>query len=134
MFDASVFGIPAPEVALMDPQQRLLLESAYCSLAQHSMKPSDLSDTALSGFTTSSTISSAGETARGVGSASHPGNVGVYIGISYNEYGPMAAAVDRRVSTYTATGSSLSVAAGNHLVHQIFQSSPLHMCISLDHL
>lgn len=38
-------------------------------------------------------------------------NCGVYIGISYNEYIGMAAAA-AGVSPYTATGGSLSVAAG----------------------
>jgi hypothetical protein len=35
----------------------------------------------------------------------------VYIGVSYNEYIGLAAAA-QGVSTYTATGGSLSVAAG----------------------
>lgn len=39
-------------------------------------------------------------------------NVGVFIGISYNEYGPMAGQINGVASTYTATGSSLSVSAG----------------------
>jgi hypothetical protein len=38
-------------------------------------------------------------------------NCGVYIGVSYNEYIGLAAAA-QGVSTYTATGGSLSVAAG----------------------
>ena len=37
---------------------------------------------------------------------------GVYVGISYSEYGPAAAAAAGAASTYTATGLSLSVAAG----------------------
>ena len=38
--------------------------------------------------------------------------MGVYVGISYNEYGPLVAATTPAISAYTATGSSLSVAAG----------------------
>lgn len=37
---------------------------------------------------------------------------GVFVGISYNEYAQLSAAVSSSVSTYTATGGSLSVAAG----------------------
>lgn len=38
-------------------------------------------------------------------------NCGVYVGVSYNEYIGLAAGA-AGVSTYTATGGSLSVAAG----------------------
>ncbi len=37
---------------------------------------------------------------------------GVFVGISYSEYAQLSAAVSPSVSTYTATGGSLSVAAG----------------------
>jgi acyl transferase domain-containing protein len=37
---------------------------------------------------------------------------GVFVGISYNEYAQLSAAASTAVSTYTATGGSLSVAAG----------------------
>ncbi len=37
---------------------------------------------------------------------------GVFVGISYNEYAQLSAALAPAVSTYTATGGSLSVAAG----------------------
>ena len=37
---------------------------------------------------------------------------GVFVGISYNEYAQISAAAAPSVSTYTATGGSLSVAAG----------------------
>ena len=39
-------------------------------------------------------------------------NAGVYVGVSYSEYAQLAAAHTSSVSTYTATGGSLSVAAG----------------------
>lgn len=38
--------------------------------------------------------------------------MGVYVGISYNEYSQLAAAQGPGMSSYTATGGSLSVAAG----------------------
>ncbi len=37
---------------------------------------------------------------------------GVFVGISYNEYAQLSVAVSPSVSSYTATGGSLSVAAG----------------------
>lgn len=46
---------------------------------------------------------------------SRSGGMGVYVGISYNEYGPLVAATTPAISAYTATGSSLSVAAGMQL-------------------
>ena len=95
----------------MDPQQRLLLESAYCSLAVRDGNNS-FGSTSLSGTSFGGTQSTTGKSTRSLPSGVSQGNVGVYIGISYNEYGPMAGAVAGRVSTYTATGSSLSVAAG----------------------
>lgn len=123
-FDAGIFGIPASEVALMDPQQRLLLESAFCSLTQSSARSenSEMSSTALSGATLGSTMS-LGASARSVPAIANQGNVGVYIGISYNEYGPMAGAAAGGVSTYTATGSSLSVAAGRPLLRISFKKA-----------
>lgn len=96
----------------MDPQQRLLLESSFCSLTQQANphRAVDMGNTSLSGLTLSSTISLAEQNPDR--SLPSPGHVGVYIGISYNEYGPAAGSVMGAVSTYTATGSSLSVAAG----------------------
>lgn len=39
-------------------------------------------------------------------------NTGVFVGISYNEYAQLSAAASSTVSTFTATGGNLSVAAG----------------------
>ena len=41
--------------------------------------------------------------------------MGVYVGISYNEYSQLAAAHGPGLSSYIATGGSLSVAAGQSL-------------------
>ena len=46
------------------------------------------------------------------GAAGRSGGVGVYVGVSGNEYGALAAETSPTVSAYTATGCSLSVAAG----------------------
>ena len=43
--------------------------------------------------------------------------MGVYVGISYNEYSQLAAAQGPGMSSYTATGGSLSVAAGLSRLH-----------------
>ena len=39
-------------------------------------------------------------------------STGVYVGVSYSEYAQLVAAQTSSVSTYPATGGSLSVAAG----------------------
>lgn len=97
----------------MDPQQRLLLESAHISLARgaktHSLGAADSttrpSASAPSNAAMTQTRARAGSIAAG--------NVGVFIGISYAEYGHILGVTTRVASTYTATGSSLSVAAGD---------------------
>ena len=48
----------------------------------------------------------------GVQAAGNLASTGVYVGISYGEYAQLSAARASSVSTYTATGGSLSVAAG----------------------
>jgi hypothetical protein len=78
-----------------------------------------MGSTVLSTASLGSTAYSTGQgmktSGRPAAASSAQGNVGVFIGISYNEYGPMAGAVSGTASTYTATGSSLSVAAGKLL-------------------
>ena len=48
-------------------------------------------------------------------------SAGVYVGVSYSEYAQLAAAQTSSVSTYTATGGSLSVAAGTDVSCAAFQ-------------
>ena len=48
-------------------------------------------------------------------------SAGVYVGVSYSEYAQLAAAQTTSVSTYTATGGSLSVAAGTDVSCVAFQ-------------
>ena len=116
-FDAGLFSVSTAEAALMDPQQRLLLESAYCSMASLRADDSSLGSTMNTTLGRTGKSMGADSTMRSAKStgrmrSSPQSNVGVFIGISYNEYGPMAGAITGAASTYTATGSSLSVAAG----------------------
>ena len=77
-FDASAFGLPAPEAAMMDPQQRLLLELGW---------------EALQG------AAAAAGTAVGTSSA----DVGVYVGISTPDYADLKKA-HSPIGVYSATG------------------------------
>ncbi|BDA51454.1 probable phthiocerol synthesis polyketide synthase type I PpsA at C-terminar half [Coccomyxa sp. Obi] len=91
-FDAELFRISGAEAAAMDAQQRLLLEASHeviGAAAGPELKPK-----------AAASASAAGD------------SPGVFVGISYNEYAQLSAAAAPSVSTYTATGGSLSVAAG----------------------
>ena len=55
---------------------------------------------------------------------------GVYVGISYSEYAQLCAARTSSVSTYTATGGSLSVAAGVPWPRAPLAASSLDTCDS----
>ena len=105
-FDAALFHIPPAEAALMDPQQRLLLEAAHVAMSPSSSCVTLVAISYMSGDTVISVGPAPG--AKKDGRA----ETGVYVGISYSEYGPAAAAAAGAASTYTATGLSLSVAAG----------------------
>ena len=114
-FDAGLFSISAAEAGLMDPQQRLLLEAAFDALPTG---PTDIPDRlGVHLLPKSGRLADGGRvqpsntaSMRNAG-ARHMGS-GVYVGISYAEYGQAAARAMPEVSTYTATGASLSVAAG----------------------
>lgn len=84
-FDASAFGLPAPEADLLDPQQRLLLECA--SEVLMSPRPQ---------------------------LASPPPVVGVSVGISSMDYNKavLAYGAGAAMAPFSSTGASLSVAAG----------------------
>ncbi|HSR96289.1 MAG TPA: type I polyketide synthase [Kofleriaceae bacterium] len=87
-FDAMFFGISPREAAAMGPQQRLLLEVAWEALEHAGIDPTGLE-----------------------GSRS-----GVFIGICANDYG--GATLDpSAIDIYTATGGSVSVAAGRISYH-----------------
>jgi acyl transferase domain-containing protein len=97
-FDASAFGVSAPEAALMDPQQRLLLEAAAEALLAAGGIPAagrgDLSTAA------------DGQGQQGVGT------VGAFVGISSMDYNKLSVKFTGGVTQFTSTGASLSVAAG----------------------
>lgn len=116
-FDAGLFSVSTAEATLLDPQQRLILESAYCSMQNLRQSSENFSSTSRSTLNTAKG-GDLGDTMRSAKSTgrmrdSPQSNVGVFVGISYNEYGPLAGNASGVTSTYTATGSSLSVAAGN---------------------
>ena len=92
-FDAAAFGIGAPEAALMDPQQRLLLEAAAEALAAGG----GVAGGALGGAAV----------AGGGGSA-----FGAFVGISSMDYQKVVGRYGGPVTAFSATGMSLSVAAG----------------------
>ncbi|MGC4746938.1 beta-ketoacyl synthase N-terminal-like domain-containing protein [Micromonospora sp. DT201] len=93
-FDAELFGVPAGEAAEMDPQQRLLLEVSWAALE------------------------SAGIVAGGPGGD----RTGVFVGISGSEYAmlPRPAA---GIGPYTATGATVSIAAGR-IAHALSLRGP----------
>lgn len=84
-FDAAFFGVTPREAARMDPQQRMLLEVTW-----HAMEAANFRAEAL-----------------------HGKPVGVFVGITGNDYGEL---LDRRgpeeVDAYYLTGNSLNFAAG----------------------
>jgi acyl transferase domain-containing protein/acyl carrier protein len=82
-FDAHVFGISPREADQMDPQQRLLLEIAW-----EALEDAGIASTKLRGQ-----------------------RVGVFIGISTNDYGRLEVSRSANVDAYAATGNALSIAA-----------------------
>uniref|UniRef100_UPI0004BEDF12 type I polyketide synthase n=1 Tax=Spirillospora albida TaxID=58123 RepID=UPI0004BEDF12 len=83
-FDAEFFGISPREAAAMDPQQRLLLEVAWETLERAGIAPDAL----------------AGEPA------------GVFVGTTYQEYGPRMYEGGPSTEGYVMTGTTPSVASG----------------------
>jgi polyketide synthase 12 len=82
-FDPTFFGITQHEADRMDPQQRLLLEVAWEALEDADVLPSSL---------------------RGA-------PVGVFVGISANEYGRRQGADPELIDVFFGTGNALSIAA-----------------------
>lgn len=82
-FDAHFFGVSPREAARMDPQQRLLLEVAWEALEDGGQVRERLAGS----------------------------QVGVFIGISNNDYGRMQLSDPYRIDAYAGTGNALSIAA-----------------------
>ena len=119
MFDAAAFGIGAPEAAALDPQQRLLLECTAELLRGSASGPRS------SG---SGTLEPHGGTVSVAQRLGGPGSdmlVGAFVGVSSADYnklslrygvqaslGARAGGGGAAVTAFSATGVSLSVAAG----------------------
>eukprot|EP00439_Symbiodinium_sp_Y106_P081712 s190_g20.t2 len=84
LFDAKYFGISPPEARAMDPQQRLLLETSMNSLQDSSLERPGLMGR----------------------------EVAVHVGMTNNDWIQIQSCDSRKISPYTATGMSFSVAAG----------------------
>jgi myxalamid-type polyketide synthase MxaE and MxaD len=82
-FDANFFGISPREALRMDPQQRLLLEVTWETLQDAGQVPECLAGT----------------------------QVGVFIGISTNDYGRLQWNDLAHIDAYAGTGNALSIAA-----------------------
>jgi len=82
-FDPLFFGISPREAMHMDPQQRLLLEVAWEAMEDAGVPPSEL--------------------------AGSP--VGVFVGVTTDDYGRLQMRDADRIGAYSATGSLLSIAA-----------------------
>ena len=82
-FDAAFFGISPREAASADPQQRLLLETAWEALEDAGQPRERLAGAA----------------------------VGVFVGISTQDYGRLQAGALERCDIHAATGNALSIAA-----------------------
>ena len=83
-FDAAAFNTSGTEAVFMDPQQRLLLQTAAKALASSQL----------------------------LGAKKAGSGVGVFVGVSSNDYEKLVIRHTRGVTAYTATGRAASVTSG----------------------
>ena len=98
-WDSSLFGVSAAEAALLDPQQRLLLEAAW----EAASAP---------GASGASLLARAARGGKPPAKAAAAAGVGVFVGASYAEWALLQQAAGLAPGAYTASGSGLSVLAG----------------------
>ena len=82
-FDASFFGISPKEAEMMDPQHRILIETIWKTIEDAGYKTSDISGT----------------------------NMGLFIGISSNDYSELMLEAGTPVEAFTSIGTTHSIAA-----------------------
>ncbi len=96
-FDADFFGISPREAALIDPQHRLLLEATWEALEDGGQVPERLTGT----------------------------SVGVFVGLSTNDYAQLQAMRGGASDGYRITGSAVSIAANRISHHFDFRGPSL---------
>lgn len=109
-FDSALFAIGSSEAALLDPQQRMLLEAACEAAAGSTIMPRSSSG----GASRPAKLKAGPGTAPGAAA-----DTGVFVGASYAEWMLLQQQQQLPQSTYTASGSGLSVLAGAPCMHRV---------------
>ena len=136
-FDASLFNISASEAALLDPQQRLMLECALEVVTS----PAGVAGTAAGDAASrlappplpgkSKLFGGSAGAAAGSPTAAGTNDTGVFVGASYAEWVSLLHQQQQHQSTYTASGSGLSVIAGGSFITSTAQTGCFHVCATV---